>query len=162
MFLKSPLWHLGKERQLEGLGKEMKVSKRDLMGAVGLLLKKDLKRLLEKKNSGEILSGSWNALSRQSVVKETEARCDLWLGICHSGAKERSTKKKDLIWASVKAKEWAGGKEETWNCRDTRDINSLEGTAEQTRKRERHKDHQKNKGWWPLKMLTMKSQIKDN
>lgn len=49
MFLKSPLWHLGKERQLEGLGKEMKVSKRDLMGAVGLLLKKDLKRLLEKK-----------------------------------------------------------------------------------------------------------------
>lgn len=27
----------------------MKVSKRDLMGAVGLLLKKDLKRLLEKK-----------------------------------------------------------------------------------------------------------------
>lgn len=40
---------MGKERQLEGLGKEMKVSKRDLMGAVGLLLKKDLKRLLEKK-----------------------------------------------------------------------------------------------------------------
>lgn len=27
----------------------MKVSKRDLMGALGLLLKKDLKRLLEKK-----------------------------------------------------------------------------------------------------------------
>lgn len=69
----------------------MKVSKRDLMGAVGLLLEKDLKILLEVI---QYRQSPWllNALSRHSVVEEAEARCDLWLRVHHSSTKERITK----------------------------------------------------------------------
>lgn len=47
------------------------------MGAVGPLLEKDLKKLLEIIQYRQSL---WllNALSRHSASEETEARCDLW------------------------------------------------------------------------------------
>lgn len=78
-----------KKDKHDSLGKEMKVSE---VGAVGLLLEKDLKSLLEIIQYRQSL---WllKALSRHSVEEEAEARYDLWLHVHHSSTKEKITKR---------------------------------------------------------------------
>lgn len=60
------------------------------MGAVGLLLEKGLKSLLEIIQHRQSL---WllNALSIHSMVEEAEERCNLWLHVHHLSTKEKIT-----------------------------------------------------------------------
>lgn len=114
----------------------MEVLKKDLMGAVGLLLEKDLKRLLEIIQYSQSL---WLLKCPFKMFSGGRSRSKMWpvvrcMSLKYKGENYK-VQPKELTWAPVKAKEGAGGKE-TWSCRDTRYFNNLDGIAEWARERE--------------------------